>query len=359
MSDDNDRFDEVAAFACSLASRDEAAGTELLGMIHDLVPFVAASLNTFDPLTGDHRMIANDGYSEHALRHFDTWFVQHDEVFAYMRNVDPKPLRWRDMPFSYREMYSAQEVFLPAGYVEGLTVCFYSLDWRYTGSLHLSVEETTRPSDGQMRHLYRLQRVLGGFVDRLATLAWQASACGGNAVAVGSGGRVVGLPGVEPGPLLFTGSRLIDCLLRCHGSSRVPRCARWRDEGGLWHRIDVLQTAGGLLVAQREEALPLDITERELEVLTELLSGAGNAHVAKALYCSTKTIAKHVEHILEKLECETRTAAAVKALGLGLVSLRSASHARQPSRAPAYSLVAADGLPIRIGGTRLGGKLRV
>ena len=55
----------------------------------------------------------------------------------------------------------------------------------------------------------------------------------------------------------------------------------------------------------------LALTERESEVLRWIKEGKRNAEIALILGVSSRTIHKHVEHILAKLGVETRTAAAV------------------------------------------------
>lgn len=52
------------------------------------------------------------------------------------------------------------------------------------------------------------------------------------------------------------------------------------------------------------------LTEREREVLHWLVQGKRDAEIALILCLSPKTVSKHVEHILQKLDVESRTAAA-------------------------------------------------
>lgn len=59
------------------------------------------------------------------------------------------------------------------------------------------------------------------------------------------------------------------------------------------------------------------LTPREREVLHWIGEGKRDAEVAVILGISRRTVSKHVEHILAKLGCETRTAAAADARALG------------------------------------------
>ena len=58
----------------------------------------------------------------------------------------------------------------------------------------------------------------------------------------------------------------------------------------------------------------LGLTVREAEVLLWVAQGKGNADVATILGMSEKTVKIHLGHIFEKLNVETRTAAAVLAM---------------------------------------------
>lgn len=57
------------------------------------------------------------------------------------------------------------------------------------------------------------------------------------------------------------------------------------------------------------------LTEREVEVLTELAKGSTNRQIADRLYISVNTVANHVRSILRKTGCANRTEAAAYALG--------------------------------------------
>jgi DNA-binding CsgD family transcriptional regulator len=63
-----------------------------------------------------------------------------------------------------------------------------------------------------------------------------------------------------------------------------------------------------------ESLQTLGLTKREAEVLCSISKDKGNAEIAKLLNCSLGTVKKHLEHIYEKLQVQTRTAAVMKAL---------------------------------------------
>jgi DNA-binding CsgD family transcriptional regulator len=62
------------------------------------------------------------------------------------------------------------------------------------------------------------------------------------------------------------------------------------------------------------ELISLGLTKREAEVLAWIARGKGNYDIGVILGTKRRTISKHVEHILTKLNVENRTAAAVVAL---------------------------------------------
>ncbi|MEG4225514.1 response regulator transcription factor [Microcoleus sp. N9_B2] len=63
----------------------------------------------------------------------------------------------------------------------------------------------------------------------------------------------------------------------------------------------------------------IKLTEREMQVLQQLVEGRSNKQIAAQLGMSVHTAKGHVEMILAKFEASDRTHAAVKALRLGLV----------------------------------------
>lgn len=61
------------------------------------------------------------------------------------------------------------------------------------------------------------------------------------------------------------------------------------------------------------------LSPRELDVVRELVGGGTNREIAQALTLSPKTVARHLEAAMRKLEVSSRTALAVKAVEAGLV----------------------------------------
>lgn len=63
------------------------------------------------------------------------------------------------------------------------------------------------------------------------------------------------------------------------------------------------------------------LTDREMEVLTQLATGKQNRDIAESLNLSIYTVKGHIANIIQKLAVEDRTQAALKALKIGLVDI--------------------------------------
>jgi DNA-binding NarL/FixJ family response regulator len=71
--------------------------------------------------------------------------------------------------------------------------------------------------------------------------------------------------------------------------------------------------------APPEPAAATGLTPREVEVLGLLAEGLSDREIAARLSISDRTAGNHVLHILQKLNVDSRTAAAVLAVRSGLV----------------------------------------
>jgi DNA-binding CsgD family transcriptional regulator len=80
----------------------------------------------------------------------------------------------------------------------------------------------------------------------------------------------------------------------------------------------VLAAADG--PAPRFPALPVDLTDRELEVLQLLAAGLTKKQIAERLFISTATVHTHTVHIYDKCEVSTRAALAMFAMRHGLAA---------------------------------------
>lgn len=84
--------------------------------------------------------------------------------------------------------------------------------------------------------------------------------------------------------------------------------------------VECVVAAAGGEATPRERANPDGLTEREIEVLVLISSGLANRQVAEVLFISSKTVGRHIENVYAKIGVSTRAAAAVYAMGQGLLS---------------------------------------
>ena len=79
------------------------------------------------------------------------------------------------------------------------------------------------------------------------------------------------------------------------------------------------QNSDGILLSKHEEEGRVPLTEREYEVLKQVVQGKSNTEIAKELIVSVHTAKAHVCSILQKMCVNDRVQAAVKAVKEGLV----------------------------------------
>jgi DNA-binding CsgD family transcriptional regulator len=94
------------------------------------------------------------------------------------------------------------------------------------------------------------------------------------------------------------------------GKSTFLRPMPTRQQRSSWANVQPVEQ--GLRVLSKG-LKPLGLTQREAEVLVWVAQGKGNYEISVILGAKPRTICKHVEHILSKLNVENRTAAAAVA----------------------------------------------
>ncbi|WP_043723874.1 response regulator transcription factor [Nocardia asiatica] len=318
-------FDALAAIGLKLAVRTPSADLhqELAHIFRSASHGDTVALTQFNPVTGRHETVINLEYPKAVLHHLNTWFVEHDEVYRYMRTVDRTPLRWKDMPFRYESMFSAEHVFRPSGFNEGVTSCLYNQEGRYTGALHISTTDRNQPPDEAMQLLSASQTLLGTLIDWWAT-SDTPSTEDQNAF------RVV----VDPARKLWfqpssASAEPTKELLDEAISVSLPRSLKsipnhaylhWQDST---FAVRSCRRGNHIVLDVRAEDVPARLTARELDVSTLLIEGLTNAQIAEILCISTKTASRHVENIMAKLGVSTRTTAAVRCAEVGLRSWES------------------------------------
>jgi DNA-binding NarL/FixJ family response regulator len=106
----------------------------------------------------------------------------------------------------------------------------------------------------------------------------------------------------------------------CFESGRFMPALRVVAGGGVYY-----PKAVAAVLRQNPLPTPLDpLTERELEVLNQLMLGLTDQQISKQLVVSAETVKSHVKHIYQKLGVDNRTKAVVTSIAAGLISLESA-----------------------------------
>lgn len=310
---------EVGKVASNAIDRAGAAA-EILDLLRRVTPYAAATLVTWNPLSDFHQPLANVGYPEEIISRVDG-LHREDGVPDLIHDVGSPPIRWRDLPFDFRRVAVVSELFIPVGLVDGVATILTTAERRTTGSLCINTDTRRHPDDAAMEALVILQPILAGFADYLRTPSFVVAALDPAfaAAIVTASGTVVALAGRQPGAYLRLRSPLVELAAAMLRADRlIPRWL-WRDHTRGWHRVRMERIENGALVAECPSSAPYELTDRELDVLTLLAGGASNPEIAGSLFVTTKTVAKHVEHVLEKLGCASRTAAAARAAAEGVL----------------------------------------
>jgi DNA-binding NarL/FixJ family response regulator len=74
------------------------------------------------------------------------------------------------------------------------------------------------------------------------------------------------------------------------------------------------RAATRLMQEMRSPSKNVRLTEREREVLREIAAGRTNKQIAQSLHVALSTIKCHVRAVMGKLDAESRTQAAIRAL---------------------------------------------
>ena len=296
-------------------------------VLRELIPWSGYALTAWDAGSGSHRHVtlAAEGYSVEVQQHMNDAFVEDNPAFHLLHTQVPDALRWsdldRDWQLKFARTYSAEEFLIPAGFKEGTTMCLRLPDGRYTGALHVSWS-SPRDASEQARHTIEgFRPLLASACDLLREAHRGVERMGPDthAVLVSREGKVSELPGKSTGPVLADGSKLRELLSR-HGSLLSRRRYLWADDASACHRITVVPCRGQLsLVVERAIAWPFNLSRREAQILSLIAEGLSNPTIAGQLFISPRTVSTHVEHILEKLGCQSRAQVAAIAVRADLL----------------------------------------
>ena len=316
------RIDEFGLGLAEVAAENASVG-DLLTLLRDLGNAPAAII-TRSPASGSRAdVIAVQGYDEPLVRAITApQFAVRDPAYREIQQDAQRPLRcWWDLEFDYGATALGRELLVPAGFRGGVSLRLETRHGHHVGDLHMSTERRKYPSPAAMRALHRSRHVLARLclADELDRDAEIEDA---DAVRVWPDGRVdVVREGTDPGL-----SAALRRLARTHAGIATPgapdRVRRWLAPGGTWHRLVFHGSSRSVVVSTRAEPLPHGLTPREIEVLGLVSEGLANFSISRRLDLSERTVARHVERILRKLDAGSRARAAAVAERAGLVVVR-------------------------------------
>jgi DNA-binding CsgD family transcriptional regulator len=322
---------EVAAIAAAPAGLTERAEA-LLGQVQRVVPFEAGTITLLPARQRVHLPVSRHGFDDPTNEYFDgPGFLQDVELAGLQRTRLAR--RVVDLPVPTVEIPLWAEYLLPAGFREGFGMGLFTPDGRYMGLLGVVTERAT-PAVPEAIHLIELLAArIATAVDPMRALSTisgmvhEATA----GIVVAPSGAVLPLPGLPGHRLLTRGSGVLaaaDAQLAEGGpyaSFLAPLPGGDGRDGAESHaRITVLTSPPDLQVFATAVVLVSPaadlhgLTARELEVLGLLVTGASNERIAATLGITGRTVEAHVDHVRAKLDAPSRTAAAARALRLGL-----------------------------------------
>ena len=315
----------IAAAPGNLAERAEA----LLAQLQRVVRFDAGWITLLPSGQDLHVPLARSGYDERICGFFDnTSLLEEVELVGLRRSR--RPVRLVDVPCPPSELPSWAEYLEPAGFRDAVCAGLFASEGRYLGLLTLHTRAADQVSEAARDLLGMLTAPIASAVDPLRSLATitglvhRATA----GIVLAPSGAVLPLPGLPDHRLLAPGSDVLTAATGQlaeggpHASFLAPLPGT---EGTPTHaRITVLAAPPDLrpfavavvLVSPAGDLHGL--SHRELQVLGLLVTGASNEGIARALGITARTVAVHVEHVRAKLASPSRTAAAARALRLGL-----------------------------------------
>jgi DNA-binding CsgD family transcriptional regulator len=317
----------IAGIAASGASADERT-EEVLDELQHVFPFDAGMLSCVDPVTATRRqpIVARaypDSFRDYLVG--PEWHAECIEPFGLPRTG--WPVREHDLPVDPMSLRGIAEYGRPAGLNEGLLSALITPEGQHTGFIMLSWANDEPPSNEACAVIGHLSLALANMVDPLQSARVLAASLdeGSTAVGLRTDGGVIPLRGTADTELVEPGSPLRRIVEQLLAERRMTVSFLWpRPAGSGWYLCRAFHCRDRLAVlTYRPHDGVYGLTRRELEVLTSLAVGWSNHDIAEHLTVTTRTVRAHVEHIFDKLEITTRSAAVARAVAEGLLLPRA------------------------------------
>lgn len=295
----------------------------LLERLDRWLPVEATWLTLCDPESNVYATVGSTGLERSVLDYLDRPAVAQEMQLTGINRNRP-PVSVSELPVAVDELPTWAECLTPAGFREGLGVPLFEPGGPFLGMLSLLFSSGEPPSAGMRDRLTRLSPLIARGLSPLRSLLATARIVRGatSGVVLHQNGTIYPLAGLEDHALLVADSPVVGIARGALLAGQVYRSFMWPTQDGLGAtghvRMTVLAAAevpafvlGTLLVTPHVESRGL--TPRELQVLGLLVDGLSNQQIAHRLAVTPRTVAAHMEHLLDKLEAPTRTAAAVRA----------------------------------------------
>ncbi|SFL09828.1 helix-turn-helix transcriptional regulator [Geodermatophilus ruber] len=340
-------FTRLAAEPGGPAVRAEA----LLSRLQQVVPFDAGAISLLSPDQDAHATLFGSGYDERVRDYLDSPALLADLELVGLRRSH-RAVRLGDLLVPPSELVGWAEYLEPAGFRDGVAAGLFTAEGHYLGLLGLNTEAAGRITDTARDLLGLLATPIATGVDPWRSLAAVARvvdhATAGTVLT--PSGAVQPLPGLPGHRLLTPGSGVLSAATAqlADGGSLVSflaplpvatGAAAAGDGAGTHLRItalavppDVRRLATAVVLAGPVAELH-GLSAQELQVLGLLVTGASNERIAAALGITRRTVDGHVDHVRAKLAARSRTAAAARALRLGLF-VPPALFVRRSARVP-------------------------
>lgn len=310
---------EIAASTLPLIERAQG----LLERLDRWLPVEATWLTLSDPESNVYATVGSTGLERSVLDYLDRPAVA-QEIQLYELNQNRPPVSVAELPVAVDELPTWAECLIPAGFRDGLGVPLCEPGGPYLGMLSLLFSSGESPSPAMRDRLTQLSPLIARGLSPMRSLLATARIVRGatSGVVLHQDGTIHPLAGLEDHALLVADSPVVDIARGTLLAGQVYRSFMWPapdGPGATGHvRMTVLAATevpafvlGTVLVTPRVECRGL--TPRELQVLGLLVDGRSNQQIAHRLAVAPRTVAAHMEHLLNKLEAPTRTAAAVRA----------------------------------------------
>lgn len=321
MRDDPPVTEMVEIAASSAPAPDRAQA--ILHWLDRWMPCDAAWLALCDPGSNVYVTVGSSGLDRSVVDHMNRPVVAQEIELAGL-DRDRPPVSLTDLPIQADELPTWADCLLPAGFREGLGVALFEPGGPHIGVLGLLSSSSASPSAGVRDRIGRISPLIARGLSPMRSLLATARIVQGatSGVVLLRDGTTYPLPGLGDHPLLRADSQAVRIAQETLLAGQIYRSFLWptHDDAGTTGHVRVTALAateepdfvlGALLVTP--DAACRGLTPRELQVLGLLVEGSSNQQIARRLAVAPRTVAAHLEHLLDKMQAPTRTLAAVRA----------------------------------------------